>query len=567
MPVHPLAGRPAPEDMLPNIPRSMSRYYTIEPDPANPEQHVAFGTSGHRGVADAGSFNEAHILAVTQAVCEYRAGAGITGPLFLGMDTHALSEAALATALEVLAANEVTVMYQQGLGYTPTPVISHAILTYNRDNPGKQADGVVLTPSHNPPDNGGFKYNPPHGGPADTGATKAVEVLANKLLERGLSGVKRIPLVRALAVPTTHEYDYVRPYVEDLANVVDMAAIAQAGPALGVDPMGGSGIAFWAPMAERYGLNLTVVNKSLDPRFAFMPLDKDGVIRMDCSSPYAMAGLLAQKDRFDLCFGNDPDSDRHGIVTRAGLMNPNHFLATAVSYLFTHRPGWAADLKVGKTVVTSAMLDRVAAALGQPVYEVPVGFKWFVPGLLEGVLGLGCEESAGASFLRRNGTVWTTDKDGLIMNLLAAEILAVTGKTPQEIYDDLAEKLGRPLYERRQAPAGREQKQAFKTLTPAMIQADHLAGEKIQAVLTTAPGNNASIGGLKVVTANGWFAARPSGTEDIYKIYIESFRDQAHLELLAREAQALVDEAFRKAGASCPGDHPFFARISADNRF
>ncbi|HDQ41309.1 MAG TPA: alpha-D-glucose phosphate-specific phosphoglucomutase [Desulfonatronum sp.] len=549
MAVHPLAGHPAPEDMLPNIPRSMSRYYTIEPDPEVPEQRVAFGTSGHRGTADAGSFNEGHILAVTQAVCEHRAATGIIGPLFLGMDTHALSEAALATALEVLAANEVTVMYQQGLGYTPTPVISHAVLTYNRDNPGKRADGVVITPSHNPPEYGGFKYNPSHGGPADTDVTRAVEARANVLLEKGLAGVKRISLVRALTVQTTHAYDYVRPYVEDLGNVVDMSAIAQAGPALGVDPMGGSGIAFWEPMAERYGLNLTVVNKSVDPRFAFMPLDKDGVIRMDCSSPYAMAGLLAQKDRFDLCFGNDPDYDRHGIVTRAGLMNPNHYLAAAAAYLFTHRPGWAANLKVGKTVVTSAMLDRVAQALGRSVFEAPVGFKWFVPGLLEGALGLGCEESAGASFLRKDGTVWTTDKDGLIMDLLAAEMLAVTGKTPQELYDELADKLGRPVYERRQAPANREQKQAFKTLTPAMIQADHLAGEKIQSVLTTAPGNAAILGGLKVVTANGWFAARPSGTEDIYKIYIESFRDQNHLELLAQEAQALVDAAFAQAGA------------------
>jgi phosphoglucomutase len=549
MPVHPLAGRPAPEAMLPNIPRCMSRYYTIDPDPANPEQRVAFGTSGHRGVADAGSFNEAHVLAVTQAVCEYRAGAGITGPLFLGMDTHALSEAALASALEVLAANEVLVKIQKGLGYTPTPVVSHAILTHNRDNPGQRADGVVITPSHNPPEHGGFKYNPPHGGPADTDVTGIVEARANELLEQGLSGVKRVSLARALAAGTTRAYDYVGPYVADLASVVDMRAIAKAGLTLGVDPMGGSGIAFWEPIAERYGLNLTVVNTSVDPRFAFMPLDKDGVIRMDCSSPYAMAGLLAIKDRFDLSFGNDPDYDRHGIVTRAGLMNPNHYLAAAVSYLYTHRPDWAADLKVGKTVVTSAMLDRVAAALGRSVHEVPVGFKWFVPGLLEGALGLGCEESAGASFLRMDGRTWTTDKDGLIMDLLAAEMLAVTGRTPQELYDELAEQLGRPVYERRQAPASPEQKQAFKTLTPAMIKAGTLAGEKIQAVLTNAPGNNAPIGGLKVVTANGWFAARPSGTEDIYKIYIESFRDQTHLESLAEEAQTLVDAAFKQVGA------------------
>lgn len=549
MAIHPLAGHKAPEELLPNIPRSMSRYYTIEPDPAQPEQRVAFGTSGHRGMADNGSFNEAHILAVTQAVCEYRAKAKITGPLFLGMDTHALSEAALATALEVLAANHVLVMIQKGLGYTPTPVISHAILTYNRDNPGQRADGVVITPSHNPPDHGGFKYNPPSGGPADTDVTKAVEARANELLEQDVRGVKRISLLRALAAKTIREYDYIAPYVADLASVVDMQAIARAGLTLGVDPMGGASIAFWEPIAERYGLNLTVVNKSVDPRFAFMPLDKDGVIRMDCSSPYAMAGLLAIKDRFDLCFGNDPDSDRHGIVTRAGLMNPNHYLSAAVGYLYTHRPGWA-HLKVGKTVVTSAMLDRVAAFQGRAVYEVPVGFKWFVPGLLDGSLGLCCEESAGASFLRMDGTAWTTDKDGLIMDLLAAEILAVTGKTPQELYDALAGQLGRPLYERREAPANREEKQAFKIMTPAMVQADVLAGEKVEAVLTNAPGNGASIGGLKVVTANGWFAARPSGTEDIYKIYIESFRDQAHLDHLAEEAQAMVHAAFKKAGAA-----------------
>ncbi|GAB6058016.1 phosphoglucomutase (alpha-D-glucose-1,6-bisphosphate-dependent) [Desulfonatronum parangueonense] len=548
MAVHPLAGQPAPQDMLPNIPRSLSRYYALEPDPAQPEQRVAFGTSGHRGVAEARSFNEAHVLAVSQAVCEYRQKAGIAGPLFLGMDTHALSEAALATAVEVFAANGVRVMIHKGLGYTPTPVISHAILTFNRDNPGQQADGVVITPSHNPPEHGGFKYNPPHGGPADTDVTKAVEGRANELLELNLRGVQRISLARALAAETTREYDYVGPYVADLANVVDMAAIARAGLRLGVDPMGGSGIAFWEPIAQRYGLDLTVVNKVLDPRFAFMPLDKDGVIRMDCSSPYAMAGLLKLKDRFDLCFGNDPDYDRHGIVTPAGLMNPNHYLAAATAYLFSHRSRWSENVRVGKTVVTSAMLDRVASTLGRVVHEVPVGFKWFVPGLLEGSLGLGCEESAGASFLRMDGTVWTTDKDGLVMDLLAAEMLAMTGKTPQELYDELADKLGRPVYERRQAPAGLAQKQAFKTMTPEMIRADTLAGEPIQAVLTNAPGNNASIGGLKVVTTNGWFAARPSGTEDIYKIYIESFRDQAHLDQLAEEAQDLVDAAFREAG-------------------
>ncbi|WP_031388249.1 phosphoglucomutase (alpha-D-glucose-1,6-bisphosphate-dependent) [Desulfonatronum thiodismutans] len=548
MPVHPLAGKIAPQDMLPNIPRALSRYYTLEPDPGRAEERVAFGTSGHRGVAEACSFNEAHILAVTQAVCEYRAGAGITGPLFLGMDTHALSEAALATALEVFAANDVQVMIQKGLGYTPTPVISHAILTFNRDHAEIRADGVVITPSHNPPEHGGFKYNPPHGGPADTEVTKVVENRANELLEQNLRGVKRVSLARALAAKTVREYDYIAPYIADLANVVDMEAIAWAKPRLGVDPMGGSGIAFWAPLAERYGLDLTVVNTDLDPRFAFMPLDKDGVIRMDCSSPYAMARLLDQKDRFDLCFGNDPDYDRHGIVTPAGLMNPNHYLAAAAAYLFTHRPQWSPMTRVGKTVVTSSMLDRVAASLGREVHEVPVGFKWFVPGLLDGSLGLGCEESAGASFLRKDGTVWTTDKDGLVMDLLAAEMLAVTGKTPQELYDELADKLGRPVYERRSAPADLARKKAFKSMTPEMVRADTLAGESITAVLTTAPGNDASIGGLKVVAANGWFAARPSGTEDIYKIYIESFRDQAHLEQLAEEAQALVDAAFETAG-------------------
>lgn len=550
MPVHPLAGKIAPQDMLPNISRALSRYYTLEPDPSRAEERVAFGTSGHRGVAEAQSFNEAHILAVTQAVCEYRAKAGITGPLFLGMDTHALSEAALATALEVFAANDVQVMIQKGLGYTPTPVISHAILTFNRDHPGVRADGVVITPSHNPPEHGGFKYNPPHGGPADTDVTKVIENRANELLERNLRGVERISLRRALAAETTREYDYITPYIADLANVVDMEAIARAKPRLGVDPMGGSGIAFWAPLAERYGLDLTVVNTDLDPRFAFMPLDKDGVIRMDCSSPYAMAGLLEQKDRFDLCFGNDPDYDRHGIVTPAGLMNPNHYLAAAAAYLFAHRPQWSAKARVGKTVVTSSMLDRVAASLGREVHEVPVGFKWFVPGLLDGGLGLGCEESAGASFLRKDGTVWTTDKDGLVMDLLAAEMLAVTGKTPQELYDELADRLGRPVYERRSAPADLARKKAFKSMTPEMVRADTLAGEPITAVLTNAPGNDASIGGLKVVAANGWFAARPSGTEDIYKIYIESFRDQAHLEQLAEEAQALVDAAFQAAGAA-----------------
>ncbi|QJT08830.1 phosphoglucomutase (alpha-D-glucose-1,6-bisphosphate-dependent) [Oceanidesulfovibrio marinus] len=548
MAVHPLAGKQAPESVLPNIPRLMTCFYELTPDPANPDQRVAFGTSGHRGVSSNGSFNENHIAAVTQAVCEHRAAKGINGPLFLGMDTHALSEAAMATALEVLAANGVTVMYQKDFGYTPTPVISHAILTWNRDHKDATADGIVITPSHNPPDNGGFKYNPPNGGPADTDVTKAVEERANELLEKDLAGVKRIPYARALKAETTREYDYVQPYVADLADIVDMEAIARAGLKLGADPLGGSGIGFWEPIAEHYGLDITVVNKHVDPRFAFMPLDKDGAIRMDCSSRFAMAGLLALKDQFDLAFGNDPDFDRHGIVTRTGLMNPNHFLAVAVDYLFDHRPGWSSDLKAGKTVVTSMMLDKVAAAKGRAVYETPVGFKYFVEGLGTGFLGIGCEESAGASYLRKNGAVWTTDKDGIIMDLLAAEIMAVRGKSPDIIYNELAEKFGAPLYERYEAPANREQKAAFKKLSPEMITADSLAGDPIEQILTNAPGNNEPIGGLKVATQSGWFAARPSGTEDVYKIYVESFNGERHMKQLHEEAQAIVDAAFKAAG-------------------
>ncbi|TVM36742.1 phosphoglucomutase (alpha-D-glucose-1,6-bisphosphate-dependent) [Oceanidesulfovibrio marinus] len=548
MAVHPLAGKQAPESVLPNIPRLMTCFYELTPDPANPDQRVAFGTSGHRGVSSNGSFNENHIAAVTQAVCEHRAAKGINGPLFLGMDTHALSEAAMATALEVLVANGVTVMYQKDFGYTPTPVISHAILTWNRDHKDATADGIVITPSHNPPDNGGFKYNPPNGGPADTDVTKAVEERANELLEKDLAGVKRIPYARALKAETTREYDYVQPYVADLADIVDMEAIARAGLKLGADPLGGSGIGFWEPIAEHYGLDITVVNKHVDPRFAFMPLDKDGAIRMDCSSRFAMAGLLALKDQFDLAFGNDPDFDRHGIVTRTGLMNPNHFLAVAVDYLFDHRPGWSSGLKAGKTVVTSMMLDKVAAAKGRAVYETPVGFKYFVEGLGTGFLGIGCEESAGASYLRKNGAVWTTDKDGIIMDLLAAEIMAVRGKSPDIIYNELAEKFGAPLYERYEAPANREQKAAFKKLSPEMITADSLAGDPIEQILTNAPGNNEPIGGLKVATQSGWFAARPSGTEDVYKIYVESFNGERHMKQLHEEAQAIVDAAFKAAG-------------------
>ncbi len=551
MAVHPLAGKPAPKDMLENIPRLVSAYYTLAPDPADPSQGVSFGTSGHRGSSRAGTFNEAHILAVSQAICEHRAAAGIDGPLYLGMDTHALSEAAFATALEVFAANGVRVRIQAGRGYTPTPVISHAILCWNRDHAdGPQADGVVITPSHNPPADGGFKYNPPHGGPASTETTRAVQDRANAILRNGCKEVRRVPLSRALKAGSTEEYDYVGPYVDDLANVVDMDAIASAGLKIGVDPLGGSGIAFWDPMAERYGLDLEVVDRTVDPAFGFMPLDHDGKIRMDCSSPFAMARLIAHKDSYDIAFGNDPDYDRHGIVTRAGgLLNPNHYLSAAIWYLFRHRPQWPATAAVGKTLVSSSMIDRVARALDRPLVEVPVGFKWFVDGLLGGTLGFGGEESAGASYLRQDGTVWTTDKDGIIMDLLAVEMTAVLGRDPSEIYGELTERFGAPVYERMDAPASPEQKAAFKGLTPDMVEASDLAGQPIEAVLTRAPGNDAPMGGLKVVAADGWFAARPSGTEDIYKIYAESFQGADHLRRIQDEAKAMVAAAFAKAGA------------------
>jgi phosphoglucomutase len=535
--------------MLVNIPRLVSAYYTLRPDPAEKDQQVAFGTSGHRGSSLQATFNDDHIAAVTQAVCEYRFEQGIDGPLYLGMDTHALSEAALATALEVLAANGVSVIVQEGLGYTPTPVISHAILTHNQGQKGGQADGIVITPSHNPPEDGGFKYNPPHGGPADERTTKWIEARANALLEGGLKGVRRVPLRRAMEADTTFEYDFVAPYVADLANVLELEVVASAKPKLGVDPLGGAALAFWEPIAERYGLELEVVNRRVDPTFAFMTLDKDGKIRMDCSSPYAMASLIDLKDRFDIAFGNDPDADRHGIVTgSAGLLNPNHYLAVAIWYLFQNRPGWRVDAKVGKTLVSSSMIDRVARALGRPLAEVPVGFKWFVDGLLDGSYGFGGEESAGASFLRKDGTVWTTDKDGIVMNLLAAEITAKTERDPGEHYRDLEKRFGESAYRRLDAPATPEQKAALKQLSPEMVEADTLAGEKIAAKLTSAPENGAAIGGLKVVTENGWFAARPSGTEDIYKIYAESFRGEAHLEQLVDEAQRLIAAAFAKAG-------------------
>lgn len=551
MATHPLAGHPAPPESLINVPRLVSAYYTYQPEPTRPGQRVAFGTSGHRGSSLKQTFNEHHILAVCQAIAEMRREEGIGGPLFMGMDTHALSEAALATAIEVFAANEVTLMIDADLGYTPTPVISHAILTYNRDQarPGGQADGVVITPSHNPPDDGGFKYNPPSGGPAGTETTQRIARRANQLLDSGLQGVRRLPLRQAMQAGNVHRHNYITPYVADLAQVIDMAAIAAAGLKIGVDPMGGAGIAYWEPIAEQYGLDLTLVNRAVDPTFSFMTLDKDGKIRMDCSSPYAMASLIGLKDQFDVAFGNDPDYDRHGIVTRSsGLLNPNHYLAVAIWYLFQHRPGWPASAAVGKTLVSSSMIDRVAAHLGRRLAEVPVGFKWFVDGLIDGSYGFGGEESAGASFLRQDGTVWTTDKDGLIMDLLAAEITARTGRDPGEHYRDLERRFGRPVYQRSDAPANAAQKAVLQELSPDMVKAQTLAGEPILARLTRAPANNAPIGGLKVVTANGWFAARPSGTEEIYKIYAESFRGSEHLQQIQAEAQAIVSAAFQASG-------------------
>ncbi|MFN8544671.1 MAG: phosphoglucomutase (alpha-D-glucose-1,6-bisphosphate-dependent) [Candidatus Binatia bacterium] len=541
---HPLAGKPAPRDLLVNVPRLVASYYTLRPDPDEPAQRVAFGTSGHRGSSLRGSFNEAHIVAIAQAIVEHRRAGGIDGPLFVGMDTHALSEPALVSALEVFAAHGVDVMLQDGLGYTPTPVISHAILGYNRGRTQGLADGVVITPSHNPPEDGGFKYDPPSGGPADTATTRAIEERANALLRAGLGDVRRVPWARALRAGTTHHHDYVRPYVDDLRTVVDLAAVARAGVKLGVDPMGGSNVAFWGPIAETYGLDLTVVNPVVDPTFGFMTVDRDGKIRMDCSSPWAMAGLIGLRDRFDVAFGNDADSDRHGIVTRgAGLLNPNHYLAVAIWYLFQHRRGWRADAAVGKTLVSSAMIDRVAAQLGRRVVEVPVGFKWFVDGLLDGSFGFGGEESAGASFLRMDGTVWTTDKDGIILDLLAAEMTAVTGRDPGQVYGELEERFGRPVYERIDAPATAAERAALGRLSADAVPATELAGERITAKLTHAPGNGAAIGGLKVVAENGWFAARPSGTEDVYKIYAESFRGAEHLRRIQEEARQIVAAA------------------------
>ena len=553
MAIHPLAGKPAPRELLVDVPRLVLAYYTLKPDPHNRAHRVAFGTSGHRGSSLEHSFNEDHILATSQAICEHRRSLGVTGPLHVGIDTHALSEPALRTAVEVFAANGVDIMLQRGGGYTPTPVISHAILTYNRGRTSGLADGVVITPSHNPPEDGGFKYNPPEAGPADTETTKLIQDRANEIMQEGLRLVKRMPWERGLRADTTHEHDYVAPYVKDLDNVLDMATIASAGLTLGVDPMGGASVAFWDPIADRYGLDLEVVNREVDPTFSFMTVDHDGAIRMDCSSRYAMANLIELRDRFDIAFGNDPDCDRHGIVTRsAGLMNPNHYLATAVWYLFQNRPQWGPAVAVGKTLVSSSMIDRVALQLGRALYEVPVGFKWFVDGLLDGSLGFGGEESAGASFLRKDGTVWTTDKDGLLLDLLAAEILARTGQDPAQHYQALAEQFGTAAYQRIDAPATAAQKAALRVLSPKMVEAEELAGEPIIAKLTRAPGNNAPIGGLKVITENGWFAARPSGTEDVYKIYAESLKGAAHLGRIQEEAQAIVQAAFAAAGVDAP---------------
>ena len=544
------AGQPPTPSQLVNVAKLVTSYYAVKPDVSVPAQKVSFGTSGHRGSSFLGSFNEGHILAITQAICEYRAQNGVDGPLFLAEDTHALSEPAFATALEVLAGNGVAVKIDQDLGYTPTPALSHAVLTYNAGRKSGLADGVVITPSHNPPEDGGFKYNPPNGGPADTGATKWIENRANAILAAGLREVKRCLYERALKAEGTGRFDYISNYVNDLGSVLDLDAVRDAHLSLGADPLGGAGVRYWGRIAERYGLSMTVEHADPDQTFRFMTLDWDGKIRMDCSSPYAMAGLIAMKDRFDVAFACDTDHDRHGIVTRsAGLMNPNHYLAAAISYLFSNRPGWKGNAGVGKTMVSSSIIDRVAKDLGRGLMEVPVGFKWFVDGLLDGSLGFGGEESAGASFLRRDGTVWTTDKDGIIMGLLAAEILARTGKEPGEVYRGLTERFGAPVYERIDAPATPAQKAVLQKLSPEQVDAKDLAGDPIEAMLTAAPGNGAPLGGLKVATRRGWFAARPSGTENVYKIYAESFAGEEHLRRIQQEAQELVERTFRDAGA------------------
>ena len=532
--------------MLVNVPRLMTAYYSCLPDPSIIAQRVVFGTSGHRGSSFACAFNEGHILAITQAICLYRQRHGIDGPLFLVIDTHALSESAFASALEVLAANGVDVMIDDQRGYTPTPVVSHAILTYNRGRTSGLADGIVVTPSHNPPDDGGFKYNPPNGGPADTEVTAWIQQQANELLADQLAGIKRMTFAQALEAPTTRRHDYLHAYVSDLANVVDLQAIANAKIQLGVDPLGGAGVHYWGVIAERYKLPLTVVSDVVDPTFRFMTVDWDGKIRMDCSSPYAMQRLIGLKDRFDVAWACDTDHDRHGIVARStGLLNPNHYLAVAISYLFAHRPHWPSHIGIGKTVVSSSMIDRVVAKLERPLREVPVGFKWFVDGLVDGSLGFVGEESAGATFLRRDGTTWTTDKDGIILGLLAAEMTAVTGRDPGELYQELTREFGEPAYERIDSPATAEQKAKLAKLSPDQVKTSELAGEKITARLTRTPGTNIPIGGLKVVTENGWFAARPSGTEDVYKLYAESFKGPDHLHRIQAEAQGIIEQALK----------------------
>ena len=544
MSTHLNAGKPAPKDILIDVSRLEAAFYEGKPDPADPNQLVSFGTSGHRGTSSNATFTEAHILAITQAICEYRRSRGITGPLFMGKDTHALSRPAERVALEVLAGNGVETFIQRDDGFTPTPVISHSILGYNRGRSEGLADGIVVTPSHNPPTDGGFKYNPPNGGPADTDVTDWIQNRANELLRDGNKGVERIGFDAALKISTTHAEDFVTAYVEDLANVIDLEAIRSADVKIGVDPLGGAAAAYWQPVVERYGIDITVVNPKIDPTFAFMTLDHDGKIRMDCSSPYAMAGLVELKDRFDIAFGNDPDADRHGIVTPStGLLNPNHYLAVAIRYLLTNRPQWPASAVVGKTLVSSCLIDRVVASLGRKLWEVPVGFKWFTPGLFDGSCCFGGEESAGASFLRRDGTAWSTDKDGLILGLLAAEITARTGKDPGVHYKELTAEFGTPYYTRIDAPATPEQKNLLKKLSPGAITATELAGEPITAKLTRAPGNDASIGGLKVVSASGWFAARPSGTENIYKLYSESLKSADHLAAIVEQAQEIVSRS------------------------
>jgi phosphoglucomutase len=542
---NPVAGKPVSPESLVNIPRLITAYFVSKPDVADPAQRVSFGTSGHRGSSLKNSFNEDHILATTQAICDYRRYAGLSGPLFVGIDTHALAEPALVSAVEVFAANGVDIMLDEHGGYTPTPVISHAILAYNKGRTGGRADGVVITPSHNPPEDGGYKYNPPHGGPADTDVTAKIEKSANLYLEKGLTGVARLLYERARKSQSVHLHDYVSPYVSDLGNIVDLALIKSSGVNIGIDPLGGAAVHFWQPIVDRYGIKATVVNNLVDPTFRFMTADWDGKIRMDCSSPFAMASLIQMRDKFDVAFANDTDADRHGIVTRSnGLMNPNHFLATAIAYLFEQRPQWGKDAAIGKTIVSSSIIDRVAKKLNRKLVETPVGFKWFVDGLGNGSFGFAGEESAGASFLKRDGSVWTTDKDGIVLGLLAAEILAKTGRDPSQLFGDLTSELGVPFYERTDVPATAQQKSALKAVSPEQLNIKELAGDPVRATRTKAPGNGQSFGGIKVETEMGWFAARPSGTEDVYKIYAESFRDQSHLNRIQSEAQAAIARIF-----------------------